>query len=149
MKLTESRCRRVVAGTLIFSAVLHAIYFGLVVGGVVEDARSSPSNNSGVIITTLLFFVVGSLELCTIGSVWLPLASLIFNFIFTLGIIQLLTETPTVAPVAWLVIWMLVDFACFATSSWLCWDERSKFPCIKGSNQDSKEGDDSVAISVA
>lgn len=147
MPITESRCRRIAAGVLIYSAILHAIYFVLVMGGAVKDSRSSPENNISVVITTLLFIVFGALELYTIGSIWLPLVSTIVNLIFTLMIIGLLMNSPLVAPVAWLVVWLLTDFACFATSFWLCWAERSKFPCAKGSASYSKQGE-AVAAAV-
>ena len=148
MPITESRCRRIAAGVLIFSAILHAIYFVLVVGvGAVKDSRSSTANNISVVITTLLFIVFGALEVYTIGSIWLPLVSTIVNLIFTFMIIGLLMNSPLVAPVAWLVVWLLTDFACFATSFWLCWAERSKFPCAKGSGSYSKQGE-AVAAAV-
>tara|TARA_B100000795_G_scaffold132193_1_gene98641 strand:- start:4 stop:447 length:444 start_codon:yes stop_codon:yes gene_type:complete len=145
MQLTKSLCRRIAAGVLIFSAVLHVVYFALVVSGAVEDTRSSPTNNA-MVVTTIFFFIFSSLYIVAgalEGNIWLPLFVTIVNFFFTLMIIALLMNPP--APVAWLVVWLFTDFACFATSFWLCWVERSKFPCVKGSEQYSKQDEADVA----
>ena len=146
MQLTKSLCRRIAASVLIFSAVLHVVYFALVVSGAVEDTRSSPTNNA-MVVTTIFFFIFSSLYIVAgalEGNIWLPLFVTIVNFFFTLMIIALLMNPPMVAPVAWLVVWLFTDFACFATSFWLCWVERSKFPCVKGSEQYSKQDEADV-----
>ena len=146
MQLTKSLCRRIAAGVLMFSAILHVVYFALVVSGAVEDTRSSPTNNAMVVIT-IVFFISSSLYIVwkSGGNIWLPLFVTIVNFLFTLMIIALLMNPPMVAPVAWLVVWLFTDFACFATNFWLCWVERSKFPCVKGSEQYSEQDEADVA----
>ena len=91
MQLTKSLCRRIAAGVLIFSAVLHVVYFALVVSGAVEDTRSSPTNNA-MVVTTIFFFIFSSLYIVwkSGGNIWLPLFVTIVNFFFTLMIIALL-----------------------------------------------------------
>ena len=92
MQLTKSLCRRIAAGVLIFSAVLHVVYFALVVSGAVEDTRSSPTNNA-MVVTTIFFFIFSSLYIVAgalEGNIWLPLFVTIVNFFFTLMIIALL-----------------------------------------------------------
>ena len=145
MPITESRCRRIAAGVLIYSAILHAIYFVVVGVGAVKDSR--PSSTPAMLVMAISYIGIGVLELYTVASIWLPLLITISNLISTLMSIGVLMKSPLVAPLAWLVVWLLTDFACFATSFWLCWAERSKFPCAKGSASYSKQGE-AVAAAV-